>query len=46
MAGHILGSAQVVLDVNENGRKFRYLFSGDVGRGAMIFCAIRFTSKM
>jgi metallo-beta-lactamase family protein len=33
-AGHILGSAQVVLDVRENGRKFRYLFSGDVGRGA------------
>src|SRR5689334_14351087 len=32
-AGHILGSAQVVLDINENGRKFRYLFSGDVGRG-------------
>ncbi len=32
-AGHILGSAQVVLDVEENGRKFRYLFSGDVGRG-------------
>ena len=32
-AGHILGSAQVVLDVNEQGRKFRYLFSGDVGRG-------------
>ncbi|HYG36185.1 MAG TPA: MBL fold metallo-hydrolase, partial [Clostridia bacterium] len=32
-AGHILGSAQVVLDVRENGRKFRYLFSGDVGRG-------------
>lgn len=32
-AGHILGSAQVVLDVQENGRKFRYLFSGDVGRG-------------
>ena len=32
-AGHILGSAQVVLDFNENGRKFRYLFSGDVGRG-------------
>ena len=28
-AGHILGSAQVVLDVNEGGRKFRYLFSGD-----------------
>jgi metallo-beta-lactamase family protein len=32
-AGHILGSAQVVLDVNEKGRRFRYLFSGDVGRG-------------
>jgi metallo-beta-lactamase family protein len=32
-AGHILGSAQVVLDVQENGRKFRWLFSGDVGRG-------------
>jgi metallo-beta-lactamase family protein len=32
-AGHILGSAQVVLDVQEKGRKFRYLFSGDVGRG-------------
>ncbi|MEP6662113.1 MAG: MBL fold metallo-hydrolase [Verrucomicrobiota bacterium] len=32
-AGHILGSAQVVLDIQENGRKFRYLFSGDVGRG-------------
>src|SRR5215831_10674193 len=32
-AGHILGSAQVVLDFQENGRKFRYLFSGDVGRG-------------
>src|SRR5258708_7059174 len=33
-AGHILGSAQVVLDFNETGRKFRYLFSGDVGRGS------------
>jgi len=32
-AGHILGSAQVVLDIDEGGRKFRYLFSGDVGRG-------------
>lgn len=31
-AGHILGSAQVVLDVREGDRKFRYLFSGDVGR--------------
>ena len=32
-AGHILGSAQVILDVQEGGRKFRYLFSGDIGRG-------------
>jgi len=32
-AGHILGSAQVVLDVRESGRNFRFLFSGDVGRG-------------
>jgi metallo-beta-lactamase family protein len=32
-AGHILGSAQVVMDVRENGRQFRYLFSGDIGRG-------------
>jgi len=32
-AGHILGSAQVLLDIQEDGRKFRFLFSGDVGRG-------------
>lgn len=32
-AGHILGSAQVVLDIREGGRSYRYLFSGDVGRG-------------
>lgn len=32
-AGHILGSAQVIFDIRENGRSFRYLFSGDVGRG-------------
>jgi metallo-beta-lactamase family protein len=32
-AGHILGSAQVIFDVTENGRKFRWLFSGDIGRG-------------
>jgi len=31
-AGHILGSAAVVLDINENGRKFRLWFSGDIGR--------------
>lgn len=33
-AGHILGSAQVVLDIVEDGRKRRLLFSGDVGRGS------------
>ncbi len=32
-AGHILGSAQVILDIVEGGKKFRWLFSGDVGRG-------------
>ena len=34
-AGHILGSAQVALDIREfdSGREFRLLFSGDVGRG-------------
>jgi metallo-beta-lactamase family protein len=32
-AGHILGSAQVVLDIQEKNSSFRYLFSGDVGRG-------------
>ncbi len=32
-AGHILGAAQVVLDIQENDRKYRYLFSGDIGRG-------------
>jgi metallo-beta-lactamase family protein len=32
-AGHILGAAQVVMDIREGGRKFRYLFSGDIGRG-------------
>lgn len=38
-AGHILGSAQVVLDVREGARKFRYLFSGDIGRpGQDILC--------
>lgn len=35
-AGHILGSAQVVLDLHEfaTGKKRRLLFSGDIGRGA------------
>jgi metallo-beta-lactamase family protein len=31
-AGHILGSAAVVLDVEEQGRKQRVWFSGDIGR--------------
>lgn len=38
-AGHLLGSAAVVLDVEENGRKFRIWFSGDIGRrGKPILC--------
>lgn len=34
-AGHILGSAQVLLDVEDesDGKRKRFLFSGDVGRG-------------
>lgn len=32
-AGHILGSAQVQLDIQESHRRFRFLFSGDLGRG-------------
>jgi metallo-beta-lactamase family protein len=31
-AGHILGSAAVSLDIEEKGRKFRFWFSGDIGR--------------
>ncbi len=31
-AGHVLGSAQVVLDIKENGRARRLVFSGDIGR--------------
>lgn len=31
-AGHILGSAAISLELNENGRKVRFWFSGDIGR--------------
>ena len=34
-AGHILGSAGVVLDLEEKGRKLRLMFSGDIGRPGM-----------
>lgn len=32
-AGHILGSAMIVLDIEEAGTKMRLAFSGDLGRG-------------
>lgn len=35
-AGHILGSAGVVLDIEEPGRKFRLWFSGDIGRPELL----------
>ena len=31
-AGHILGSAQILLEINENGNTFRFGFTGDIGR--------------
>jgi metallo-beta-lactamase family protein len=34
-AGHILGSAGILLEISENGRKMRLGFSGDVGRANM-----------
>lgn len=38
-AGHILGSAFCALDIREDGRSYRLLFSGDVGRPNMpILC--------
>jgi metallo-beta-lactamase family protein len=32
-AGHILGSAMIVIDIQEGSRKVRLAFSGDLGRG-------------
>ena len=32
-AGHILGSAQVILDIKDGSKEYRYLFTGDIGRG-------------
>ena len=31
-AGHLLGSAGVMLEIHEKGRKLRFWFSGDIGR--------------
>ncbi|MBI5084876.1 MAG: MBL fold metallo-hydrolase [Acidobacteria bacterium] len=31
-AGHMLGSTSLVFDLNENGRRLRLAFSGDIGR--------------
>lgn len=32
-AGHILGSAQIILDIQEGHRRRRFAFTGDLGRG-------------
>jgi metallo-beta-lactamase family protein len=34
-SGHILGSASIVLDINENGKNTRLWFSGDIGRDGL-----------
>jgi metallo-beta-lactamase family protein len=31
-AGHILGAAQVLLEITEKGKTFKFAFSGDIGR--------------
>jgi metallo-beta-lactamase family protein len=35
-AGHILGSALCALDIDESGRRYRFLFTGDLGRKGML----------
>ena len=34
-AGHILGSAGILFEINDNGRQYRLGFSGDIGRPEM-----------
>ncbi|GAB4297797.1 MAG: MBL fold metallo-hydrolase [Ignavibacteriaceae bacterium] len=34
-AGHILGSAGILIEINENGKNYRLGFSGDIGRKDM-----------